>query len=180
MARLKERYTKECMPELIKKFKYTNNMQVPRLKKIVVNMGTGDALVNPKLLDAAVEDLSQIVGQRPSITRAKKSISNFKLREGMAVGCRVTLRRERMYEFFDRLVNVALPRIRDFRGVPTKSFDGRGNYTLGLTEHIVFPEIDYDNVEKVRGMDITVVTTAQTDEESMELLKLLGMPFRGQ
>ena len=180
MARLKERYTKECMPELIKKFKYTNNMQVPRLKKIVVNMGTGDALVNPKLLDAAVEDLSQIVGQRPSITRAKKSISNFKLREGMAVGCRVTLRRERMYEFFDRLVNVALPRIRDFRGVPTKSFDGRGNYTLGLTEHIVFPEIDYDNVEKVRGMDITVVTTARTDEESMELLKLLGMPFRGQ
>ena len=180
MARLKERYTKECMPELVKKFQYTNNMQVPRLKKIVINMGTGDALVNPKLLDAAVEDLSQIVGQRPSITRAKKSISNFKLREGMAVGCRVTLRRERMYEFFDRLVNVALPRIRDFRGVPTKSFDGRGNYTLGLTEHIVFPEIDYDNVEKVRGMDITVVTTAQTDEESMELLKLLGMPFRGQ
>jgi len=180
MARLKERYTEECMPELVKKFKYTNSMQVPRLKKIVVNMGTGDALVNPKLLDAAVEDLSQIVGQRPSITRAKKSISNFKLREGMAVGCRVTLRRERMYEFFDRLVNVALPRIRDFRGVPTRSFDGRGNYTLGLTEHIVFPEIDYDNVEKVRGMDITIVTTAQTDEESMELLKLLGMPFRGQ
>jgi len=180
MARLKERYLKECMPELIKKFQYSNSMQVPRLKKIVINMGTGDALVNPKLLDAAVEDLSQIVGQRPSITRAKKSISNFKLREGMAVGCRVTLRRERMYEFFDRLVNVALPRIRDFRGVPTKSFDGRGNYTLGLTEHIVFPEIDYDNVEKVRGMDITVVTTAQSDEESMELLKLLGMPFRGQ
>jgi large subunit ribosomal protein L5 len=180
MARLKERYATECMPELVKKFKYINNMQVPRLTKIVINMGTGDALVNPKLLDAAVEDLSQIVGQRPSITRAKKSISNFKLREGMAVGCRVTLRRERMYEFFDRLVNVALPRIRDFRGVPTKSFDGRGNYTLGLTEQIVFPEIDYDNVEKVRGMDITIVTTARTDEESMELLKLLGMPFRGQ
>ncbi len=180
MARLKEIYTTECMPELTKKFKYTNHMQVPRLKKIVINMGTGDALANPKLLDAAVKDLSQIVGQRPSITRAKKSISNFKLREGMAVGCRVTLRRERMYEFFDRLINVAIPRIRDFRGVPTKSFDGRGNYTLGLTEHIVFPEIDYDNVEKVRGMDITVVTTAKTDEEGMELLKLLGMPFRGQ
>jgi large subunit ribosomal protein L5 len=165
---------------MVKKFKYTNTMQVPRLTKIVINMGTGDALDNPKLLDAAVEDMSQIVGQRPSITRAKKSISNFKLREGMAVGCRVTLRRERMYEFFDRLVNVALPRIRDFRGVPTKSFDGRGNYTLGLTEQIVFPEIDYDSVEKVRGMDITVVTSARTDEESMELLKLLGMPFRGQ
>jgi large subunit ribosomal protein L5 len=180
MARLKELYTKEYVPALIKRFKYKNPMQVPRLKKIVINMGTGDALSNPKLLDAAVEDLSHIVGQRPSITRAKKSISNFKLREGMAVGCRVTLRRERMYEFFDRLVNVAIPRIRDFRGVPTKSFDGRGNYTLGLTEHIVFPEIDYDNVEKIRGMDITVVTTAGTDEEAMELLKLLGMPFRGQ
>jgi large subunit ribosomal protein L5 len=180
MARLKERYETEYMPELMKKFQYKNHMQVPKLKKIVINMGTGDALSNPKLLDAAMEDLSQIVGQRPSITRAKKSISNFKLREGMAVGCRVTLRRERMYEFFDRLVNVAIPRIRDFRGVPTKSFDGRGNYTLGFTEHIVFPEIDYDSVEKVRGMDITVVTTAKTDEEGMELLKLLGMPFRGQ
>jgi large subunit ribosomal protein L5 len=178
MARLKEQYNKEIVPALIKKFKYNNTMQVPRIEKIVVNMGTGDALTNSKLLDAAMEDMGQIVGQRPSITRAKKSISNFKLREGMAIGCRVTLRRARMYEFFDRLVNVAIPRIRDFRGVPTKSFDGRGNYTLGLTEHIVFPEIDYDSVEKVRGMDITVVTSAKTDEEAMELLRLLGMPFR--
>jgi large subunit ribosomal protein L5 len=178
MARLKERYNEEVIPALTKKFKYKNKMQVPRLEKIVVNMGTGDALVNAKLLDAAVEDLTLIVGQRPCITRAKKSISNFKLREGMAVGCRVTLRRERMYEFFDRLVNVAIPRIRDFRGVPNKSFDGRGNYTLGVTEQIVFAEIDYDSVEKVRGMDITVVTSAKTDEEAMELLKLLGMPFR--
>jgi large subunit ribosomal protein L5 len=180
MARLKELYSKEFVPELVKKFKYRNNMQVPKLEKIIINMGTGDALSNPKLLDAAVKDLGQIVGQRPAITRAKKSISNFKLRAGMAVGCRVTLRRDRMYEFFDRLVNVAIPRIRDFRGVPTKSFDGRGNYTLGLTEHIVFPEIDYDSVEKVRGMDITMVTTAKSDEEAMELLRLLGMPFRSQ
>lgn len=178
MARLKERYDEEIVPALTKRFKYANKMQVPKLEKIVVNMGTGDALVNAKLLDAAVEDLTLIVGQRPAITRAKKSISNFKLREGMAVGCRVTLRRKRMYEFFDRLVNVAIPRIRDFRGVPNKSFDGRGNYTLGVTEQIVFAEIDYDSVEKVRGMDITVVTTAKTDEEAMELLKLLGMPFR--
>ena len=178
MARLKDRYHEEVVPALTKKFRYTNKMQVPKLEKIVVNMGTGDALVNAKLLDAAVEDLTLIVGQRPAITRAKKSISNFKLREGMAVGCRDTLRRNRMYEFFDRLVNVAIPRIRDFRGVPIKSFDGRGNYTLGITEQIVFAEIDYDSVEKVRGMDITVVTTAKTDEEAMELLKLLGMPFR--
>ncbi|MFC1682669.1 50S ribosomal protein L5 [Candidatus Zixiibacteriota bacterium] len=178
MARLKERYNEEIVQALTKRFKYSNKMQVPKLEKIVVNMGTGDALVNAKLLDAAVEDLTLIVGQRPAITRAKKSISNFKLREGMAVGCRVTLRRKRMYEFFDRLVNVAIPRIRDFRGVPNKSFDGRGNYTLGVTEQIVFAEIDYDSVEKVRGMDITVVTTAKTDEEAMELLKLLGMPFR--
>jgi large subunit ribosomal protein L5 len=178
MARLKEMYNAEIIPALVKKFKYKNKMQVPKLEKIIVNMGTGDALSNSKLLDAAVEDLAQVVGQRPAITRAKKSISNFKLRAGMAVGCRVTLRRERMYEFFDRLVNVAVPRIRDFRGVPTRSFDGRGNYTLGLTEHIVFPEIDYDQVEKVRGMDITLVTSANTDEEAMELLRLLGMPFR--
>jgi large subunit ribosomal protein L5 len=153
-------------------------MEVPKLEKIVINMGIGDALTNPKFLDAAMEDLATIVGQRPAITRAKKSISNFKLRAGMAVGCRVTLRRERMYEFFDRLVNAAIPRIRDFRGVPTRSFDGRGNYTLGISEQIVFPEIDYDSVEKVRGMDVTVVTTAKTDEEALELLRLLGMPFR--
>lgn len=177
MARLKKLYNEEIIPTLTKKFKYKNKMQVPKLEKIVINMGTGDALVNPKFLDAAMEDLTGIVGQRPAITRAKKSISNFKLRAGMAVGCRVTLRRERMYEFFDRLVNVAIPRIRDFRGVPTRSFDGRGNYTLGIAEQIVFPEINYDSVEKIRGMDITVVTTAKTDEESMELLRLLGMPF---
>jgi large subunit ribosomal protein L5 len=178
MARLKKQYNEEIVPVLTKKFKYRNRMQVPKLEKIVVNMGIGDALTNAKLLDAAVEDLTIIVGQRPAITRAKKSISNFKLRAGMAIGCRVTLRRERMYEFFDRLVNVALPRIRDFRGVPTKSFDGRGNYTLGITEQIVFAEIEYDSVEKIRGMDVTVVTTAKTDEEAMELLRSLGMPFR--
>ena len=178
MARLKELYNQEIIPALTKKFKYRNRMQVPKLYKIVINMGVGDALTNPKFLDAAVEDLTGIVGQRPAITRAKKSISNFKLRTGMAIGCRVTLRRERMYEFFDRLVNIAIPRIRDFRGVRTKSFDGRGNYTLGITEQIVFPEIDYDSVEKIRGMDVTVVTTAKTDEEAMELLRLLGMPFR--
>ncbi|KPL18525.1 MAG: 50S ribosomal protein L5 [candidate division Zixibacteria bacterium SM23_81] len=178
MARLKKLYNEEVIPALTKKFKYKNKMQVPRLEKIVINMGTGDALINPKFLDAAIGDLASIVGQKPAITRAKKSISNFKLRAGMAVGCRVTLRREKMFEFFDRLVNVTIPRIRDFRGVPTRSFDGRGNYTLGISEQIVFPEIDYDSVEKVRGMDITVVTTAETDEEGMELLKLLGMPFR--
>jgi len=178
MARLKKLYNEEIIPVLTKKFKYKNRMEVSKLEKIVVNMGIGDALTNPKFLDAAMEDLATIVGQRPAITRAKKSISNFKLRAGMAIGCRVTLRRERMYEFFDRLVNVAIPRIRDFRGVPTKSFDGRGNYTLGISEQIVFPEIDYDSVEKVRGMDITVVTTAKTDEEALELLKMLGMPFR--
>lgn len=178
MARLKRLYNEEIIPALTKKFKYKNKMQVPKLEKIVINMGTGDALTNPKFLDAAMGDLASIVGQKPAITRAKKSISNFKLRAGMAVGCRVTLRREKMFEFFDRLVNVTIPRIRDFRGVPTRSFDGRGNYTLGISEQIVFPEIDYDSVEKVRGMDITVVTTAKTDEEGMELLKLLGMPFR--
>ena len=178
MARLKKLYNEEIIPVLTKKFKYKNRMEVSKLEKIVVNMGIGDALTNPKLLDAAMGDLATIVGQKPVITRAKKSISNFKLRAGMAVGCRVTLRGERMYEFFDRLVNVAIPRIRDFRGVLTKSFDGRGNYTLGISEQIVFPEIDYDSVEKVRGMDITVVTTAKTDEEALELLKMLGMPFR--
>ena len=178
MARLKKLYNEEIIPALSKKFKYKNKMQVPKLEKIVINMGTGDALTNPKFLDAAMGDLASIVGQKPAITKAKKSISNFKLRAGMSVGCRVTLRREKMFEFFDRLVNVTIPRIRDFRGVLIRSFDGRGNYTLGVSEHIVFPEIDYDSVEKIRGMDITVVTTAKTDEEGMELLKLLGMPFR--
>jgi large subunit ribosomal protein L5 len=178
VPRIKERYEKEVLPELMKRFEYTNPMQAPRLRKIVVNMGVGDALVNIKMLDSAVAELGQITGQRPSIRKAKKSIANFKLREGQPIGCMVTLRGARMYEFYDRLVNVALPRIRDFRGVPARSFDGRGNYTLGVTEQIIFPEINYDRVEKVRGMDITFVTSARTDEEGQELLRLMNMPFR--
>jgi large subunit ribosomal protein L5 len=166
------------LPELVKRFSYVNPMQAPRLKKIVVNMGVGDALVNIKMLDTAAGELSTIAGQKASIRKAKKSIANFKLRQGQPIGCMVTLRGARMYEFYDRLVNVALPRIRDFRGVPTKSFDGRGNYTLGLTEQIIFPEINYDRVEKIRGMDITFVTSAKTDEEGQELLRLMNMPFR--
>ena len=178
VPRIKERYEKEVLPELMKRFEYTNPMQAPRLRKIVVNMGVGDALVNIKMLDSAVAELGQITGQRPSIRKAKKSIANFKLREGQPIGCMVTLRGARMYEFYDRLVNVALPRIRDFRGVPARSFDGRGNYTLGVTEQIIFPEINYDRVEKIRGMDITFVTSARTDEEGQELLRLMNMPFR--
>jgi large subunit ribosomal protein L5 len=166
------------MGALMKHFSYANIMQVPRLQKIIVNMGVGDAISNAKLLDAAVEDLRKITGQQPQVTRARKSIANFKLREGMPIGCRVTLRGARMYEFFDRLVNVALPRIRDFRGVPTKSFDGRGNYTLGLKEQINFPEIQYDKIMQLMGMDITFVTTAKTDDESRQLLALMNMPFR--
>lgn len=179
MARLAEKYKKEVAPALAARFGYGNPYQVPRLKKVVVNMGVGkDALQDQKFLDAALNDLAAITGQRPNVRRAKKSISNFKLRANMPIGVAVTLRRARMYEFFDRLVSVAIPRIRDFRGVPSKSFDGRGNYTLGLQEQIVFPEIDYDKVAKVRGMDITIVTTARTDEEAYELLAGLGMPFR--
>jgi large subunit ribosomal protein L5 len=178
VPRLREHFEKNVLPELMKRFEYTNPMQAPRLRKIVVNMGVGDALVNIKMLDAAVVELGQITGQRPSIRKAKKSIANFKLREGQPIGCMVTLRGARMYEFYDRLVNVALPRIRDFRGVPARSFDGRGNYTLGVTEQIIFPEINYDRVEKVRGMDITFVTSARTDEEGQELLRLMNMPFR--
>jgi large subunit ribosomal protein L5 len=176
--RLKEHYEKSVLPELMKRFSFANPMQAPRLRKIVVNMGVGDALVNIKMLDAAVAELAQITGQRPSVRKAKKSIANFKLREGQPIGCMVTLRGARMYEFYDRLVNVALPRIRDFRGVPARSFDGRGNYTLGVTEQIIFPEINYDKVEKVRGMDITFVTSARNDEEGQELLRLMNMPFR--
>jgi large subunit ribosomal protein L5 len=176
--RLRQTYRDQVVPALMQRFGYKNRMQVPRLQKIVVNMGLGDAIQNSKLLDAAVEDMRQITGQQPVVTRAKKSIANFKLREGMSIGCRVTLRGPRMYEFFDRLVNVALPRIRDFRGVPTKSFDGRGNYTLGLKEQINFPEIDYDKIMQLMGMDITFVTTARSDEESRELLALMNMPFR--
>jgi large subunit ribosomal protein L5 len=178
IPRLREHFEKSVLPELMKRFSFKNPMEVPRLKKIVVNMGVGDALQNIKMLDAAVAEMTTITGQKPSIRKAKKSIANFKLREGQPIGCMVTLRGPRMYEFYDRLINVALPRIRDFRGVPMKSFDGRGNYTLGITEQIIFPEINYDKVEKIRGMDITFVTSAGNDEKGLELLKLMNMPFR--
>jgi large subunit ribosomal protein L5 len=177
-ARLLAQYKKEIMPALMKRFGYKNALQVPKLRKIVVNMGVGDGLKDAKLMDAAVEDMMTITGQRPVVTRAKKSVASFKLRKGMPVGCKVTLRGLRMYEFFDRLVNVAIPRIRDFRGLAADSFDGHGNYTFGIREQMVFPEIDYDNVVKIRGMDIIMNTTARTDEEAFELLKALGMPFR--
>ena len=176
--RLRGFYWDNVVPAMMKRFGYGNRMQVPRLQKIVVNMGLGEAVSNSKIIDAAVEDMRKITGQQPQVTRARKSISNFKLREGVPIGCRVTLRGARMYEFFDRFVNVALPRIRDFRGVPSKSFDGRGNYTLGLKEQINFPEVDYDKIMQLQGMDITFVTTAKTDEESKELLGLMNMPFR--
>jgi large subunit ribosomal protein L5 len=178
VARLLLRYRQEIVPALRNRFGYKSVFQVPKLRKIVVNMGVGDGLKDAKLMDAAVEDLMTITGQRPLITRAKKSVASFKVRKGMAVGCKVTLRGQRMYEFFDRLVNVAIPRIRDFRGLSADSFDGHGNYTFGIREQIVFPEIDYDKVVKIRGMDITVTTTAKTDGEALELLKELGMPFR--
>jgi len=178
VPRLLIKYREQVIPALQKGFGYKNIHQVPRLSKIVVNMGVGDAIRDAKLLDAAVEDLMMITGQRPAITRAKKSVASFKVRKGMAIGCKVTLRGARMYEFFDRLVNVAIPRIRDFRGLSPHSFDGHGNYTFGIKEQIVFPEIDYDKVVKVRGMDITIQTTAETDEEALELLKGLGMPIR--
>lgn len=177
MARLKEFYQKEVVPALMEKFQYKNIMEVPKLEKVVINMGVGDAKENPRFLEGAIEDLSLITGQRPIVTQAKKSISNFKLRQGMKIGAKVTLRGDRMYEFVDKLLNVALPRVRDFRGVSEKSFDGRGNYSLGIREQLIFPEIDYDKVEKVRGMDIAFVTTAKTDEEAREFLRLLGMPF---
>ena len=178
MSQLKEFYEKEAVPELIKAFNYKNIMQVPRLEKIVLNMGLGEAIQNIKLLDSAAEELKTIAGQQPVITRAKKSIAAFKLREGMAIGCMVTLRRIRMYDFFYKLVNIALPRVRDFRGISRKAFDGRGNYALGIKEHIIFPEIDYDKIDKIKGLNICVVTSAQTDDEGRELLRLLGMPFR--
>ena len=172
------RYKDQIVPALMDEFKYGNVMQVPRIQKIVINMGVGEAVDTPKLLDGAVDDLRRISGQQPVITKAKKSIANFKLREGRAIGAKVTLRGERMWALLDRLINVALPRIRDFRGVSPDTFDGRGNYTIGLREQLVFPEIQYDKIDKVRGMEITIVTTAQTDEEGRRLLKLLGMPFR--
>jgi large subunit ribosomal protein L5 len=178
MAKLKEVYQDKAVPALIKRFNYKNGMQVPRLEKIVINMGLGEAIQNVKILDSAAQELSQITGQKPVITKAKKSIAQFKLRTGMPIGCSVTLRKERMYEFFNRLVNVALPRVRDFKGLSGKSFDGRGNYALGIREQLIFPEIHYDKIDKIKGMNIVIVTTAKTDEEGKELLKLLGMPFR--
>jgi len=178
MARLKEKYIKEVRPKLMKENGYSSVMEVPHLKFITVNIGVGEATQNSKALDAAVSDLQAVTGQKVKITRARKSVSNFKLREGMNIGCMVTLRRERMYEFLDRLINVAMPRIRDFRGISPKSFDGRGNYNLGLREQLIFPEIDYDKIDKVRGMTVTFATTANTDDEARQLLKELGMPFR--
>ncbi|SOC09365.1 LSU ribosomal protein L5P [Ureibacillus xyleni] len=178
MSRLKEKYTKEVSPALMSKFGYKSVMQVPKVEKIVINMGVGDAVQNSKALDSAVEELTIITGQKPVVTKAKKSIAGFRLREGMAIGAKVTLRGERMYEFLDKLIAIALPRVRDFHGVSKKSFDGRGNYTLGVKEQLIFPEIDYDKVSKVRGMDIVIVTTANSDEEARELLTQFGMPFQ--
>jgi large subunit ribosomal protein L5 len=179
-SRLHLKYGKEVVPALVKHFNYTNVMAVPKLEKIVINMGLGEATANAKIMDVAVGELGQIAGQRPVMTRAKKSIANFKLRQNMPIGAAVTLRGERMYEFFDRLTSVVLPRVRDFRGVSMKSFDGRGNYTLGLRDQLIFPEISYEKVDKIRGMNVTIVTTARSDDEARELLKQLGMPFRQQ
>jgi large subunit ribosomal protein L5 len=178
MAKLKEVYQEKAVPALMKRFNYKNRMEVPKLEKIVINMGLGEAIQNIKILDSAALELSQITGQKPVITKAKKSIAQFKLRTGMPIGCMVTLRKGRMYEFFNRLVNITLPRVRDFKGLSGKSFDGRGNYALGIREQLIFPEIHYDKIDKVKGMNIVIVTTAKTDEEGKELLKLLGMPFR--
>ena len=178
MARLAELYNKEMVPQLMKDQNYANIMEVPRLVKIVVNMGLGEAIQNVKILDSAAEELAAITGQRPVITKAKKSIAGFKLRQGMPIGCSVTLRREKMYEFLDRLVSVSLPRVRDFKGISGKAFDGKGNYSLGVKEQLIFPEIDYDKVDKIKGLNITIVTTAKTDAEGKALLKLMGLPFR--
>ena len=178
MPRLKEIYQTDLMPALTKEFGYTSPMEVPRLEKIVLNMGLGEAIQNIKVLDTAMEELALIAGQRPVVTRARKSIATFKLREGMPIGCMVTLRKGRMYDFFDKLVNVALPRVRDFRGLSDKALDGRGNFTVGIKEHIIFPEIDYDKIDKIKGLNITIVTTAKTDEEGKALLKMMGMPFK--
>jgi large subunit ribosomal protein L5 len=178
MARMQEIYESEIVPKLQEKFRYKSPMQIPKMKKIVLNMGLGEAIQNIKILDSATQELAQIAGQKPVITRARQSIAAFKLRKGMPIGCMVTLRGDRMYEFFDKLVNVALPRVRDFRGISSKALDGRGNYTLGIKEHIIFPEIDYDKIDKIKGMNITIVTTAQTDDEARTLLDLMGMPFK--
>lgn len=178
MARLKEHYLKTVVPALVKEFSYTNPMQVPKIDKIVVNMGLGEAISNVKIIDGAVAEMAMITGQKPVITKAKKSIATFKLRQGMPIGCCVTLRQNTMYEFFDRLVNVALPKVRDFRGISASAFDGRGNYSIGLHEQIIFPEIEYDKIEKIKGLNITIVTTAKTDEEARKLLRLMGVPFK--
>ncbi|MFA6647484.1 MAG: 50S ribosomal protein L5 [Candidatus Izemoplasmatales bacterium] len=178
MNRLVEKYRNEIIPALMEKFNYSSIMESPKISKIVINIGVGDAVANPKVLDDAVNELTLITGQKPLVTRAKKSIATFKLREGMPIGCKVTLRGDRMYDFFDKLITIALPRVRDFRGINPKGFDGRGNYTLGVKEQLIFPEINYDKVSKIRGMDIVIVTTAKTDQEAFELLKSFGMPFR--
>ncbi|MBI5484659.1 MAG: 50S ribosomal protein L5 [Deltaproteobacteria bacterium] len=178
MARLKDLYIKDVVPNLMKDFNYKSVMEVPKVEKIVVNMGLGEAIQNVKILDSASEELALITGQKAVITKAKKSIASFKLRQGMPIGCMVTLRKDRMYEFLDRLVNVSLPRVRDFKGVPAKAFDGQGNYSLGIKEQLIFPEINYDKIDKIKGMNITIVTTAKTDEEGRALLRMLGMPFR--
>lgn len=176
-ARMKEKYINEVAQAMMQKFGYKNVMEIPKVEKVVINMGVGEAVGNPKVLDAAVSDMTLIAGQKPVITRAKKSIAAFKIREGMPIGAKVTMRGERMYQFLDKLINISLPRVRDFRGVSPKAFDGRGNYTLGIKEQLIFPEIEYDKVDKIRGMDIIIVTTAKTDEEARELLRLMGMPF---
>lgn len=178
MNRLQQRYLSEIVPALQTKFQYSSVMESPKIAKITINIGAGDAVQNPKVLDDAVIELTQITGQKPVVTKAKKSIASFKLREGMPIGCKVTLRGERMYDFLDKLITIALPRVRDFRGINPKGFDGRGNYTLGIKEQLIFPEINYDKVSKIRGMDIVIVTTAKNDQEAFELLKLIGMPFR--
>ncbi len=178
MARLYDQYKQEMVPKLMEKFQYKNVMQVPRVDRVIINVGAGEAVQNPKALDGVVNDLALISGQKPIITRAKKSIAGFKLREGMPIGCKVTLRGERMYDFLDRLINLSLPRVRDFRGVSPQAFDGRGNYSLGIKEQTIFPEIEYDKIDKIRGLEVVIVTTANTDEEGRELLKCMGMPFR--
>jgi large subunit ribosomal protein L5 len=178
MTTLKEKYKTEIIPKLKETFNYTNRFQVPKLEKIVLNMGLGEAVQNPKIIESAAQELALIAGQKPVVTRAKKPIANFKIRADLPIGCKVTLRREKMYDFFERLVNIALPRVRDFKGVSAKAFDGRGNYSLGITEHIIFPEIDYDKTDSIKGLNVTVVTTAKTDEEGREFLRYLGMPFK--
>lgn len=177
MTRMLEKYNKDAAPALMKKFEYKSVMQIPKIEKVVINIGMGEARDNPKAIDAAMNDLALITGQKPMVTKARKSVANFKLREGMNIGCKVTLRSDKMYEFIDRLFNIALPRVRDFRGINPNAFDGRGNYALGIKEQLIFPEIDYDKIDKIRGMDIIFVTTAKTDEEARELLTLMGAPF---